>query len=104
MTATLRKFLVFDVATSETRALKFLHRPRGVLRTTETSIRINNAGNLYRLRDITGELRDLRHRQQPNIRYAGSRIAQTGATNIERIESTPLDEAAHRGIEDARHR
>ena len=93
MSAAFRKFLVFDVATGQTRALKFLDRPRRVFRAAETSVRIDDARNFHRPRNVTGELRHFRQREQTDVRHARGRIAQTRATNIERIESAPLDHA-----------
>ena len=104
MTATFRKFLVFDVAAGESGALEFFDRPRCVLCAAETGVRIHDARNFHRARDVTGKLRHFRQRQQPDVRHAGCRVTQTCAADVKRVESRALHEPAHGGVEYARHR
>src|SRR5437764_2528987 len=103
MAATFRKFLVLDVATCQASAFEFFDRPRRVFRPAKTGVRIDDARNFHRTRNVAGELRHFGKRQQSDIRDAGRRVAQTGAADVERIESAALNKTPHRRVEHAWH-
>ena len=104
MSATFRKFLVFEMTTGQPGAFQFMNRARRILRAAESGIGIDNRRNFHRLRDESGQHRDFGQRQQSDIRQARGAIRQSRAADINRIKSGTLHLPRHRRVRHARHR
>jgi hypothetical protein len=62
MSAALRKFLIFNVTTGQACLFQLADGAGDILRTTETSVRIDNCRNRHCICNIAGKPHDLRHR------------------------------------------
>src|SRR5215203_2463837 len=103
MSAALRELLVFDVATGKTGRFELAHRSRRIVGSTEAGIRIDDAWNLHRARDKPGQHAYLGEGEQPDIGHARSRVAQSRAADVNRIETRALHHPRRRGVEHSWH-
>ena len=104
MSATFRKFLVFEMATGQSGALQFVDCAPDIFRAAETGIGIHDRRNFHRPGNETGERRDFVQREQSNIRQTGGAIREARAADVNRLEPGTLHLPRHRGIRHARHR
>src|SRR6266550_7799678 len=80
-----------------------MDRSRHILRSAETSIGVDNRGNLYSFGNVTGQLSHFREREQTNVRHACGCVRHPGAADINRVETDFLNLSRRRRVWHARH-